>query len=130
MDDAPKQVALGFAINRPALMGPAAIQAPSPMQMLASNVQRAIKENSESSTNFEHIQAVLAMSKASGKYFDSLSINDQEIFKSAVQNTEVPRDRVVRMVNKIKELFQLPDKELAYEGFLEFAFGATIIESE
>ena len=90
----------------------------------------AIKENSESVTNFDHIKAILAMSKASGQYFDSLSSNDQQILKSAIQNQQVPRERIIRMVEKIKQLIDLPDKETAYEQFLEFAFGATIIESK
>ena len=128
-DDAPKQVALAYDVNRPALMGPAAIQAPSPMQMLASNVQAklAIKDNSQNVSNFEHIQALIQLTEATGKYFENWSEDQQLIFKNALDEKVVPEARRNRMVQKIKEIIQIRNKEEAYEQFLEYCFSAQLI---
>ena len=111
-------------------MGPAAIQNPSPMQMLAANFSPAIKENSENVTSFDHIKAILSMTRASGQYFDALNNNDKQTFKKALEEAVIPRARIIRMVQKINEIIINPDKEEAYEQFLEYIFSATIILSK
>ena len=117
-------------VNRPALYGPASIQAPSPMQMLASNVQTtmAIKDNSQNATNFEHIQALIQLTEATGKYFESWTEDQQMMFKNALNEKTVPEDRRLRMVQKIRMIIKLQNKDSAYEQFLEHCFSAEVVE--
>ena len=72
-EEATRQLRVSQDISSHALYGPAAIQAPSTLQMLANNVENPIKQNSTVVTGFEYIKALLNMVAAQGQYFDNLS---------------------------------------------------------
>ena len=72
-DEASRQLAVSQDISSHALFGPAAIQAPSNLQMLANSVENPTKQNSTVVTGFEYIKALINVSAAKGQYYDNLS---------------------------------------------------------
>ena len=72
-EEASRQLAVSQDISSHALFGPAAIQAPSNLQMLANSVENPTKQNSTVVTGFEYIKALINVSAAQGQYFDNLS---------------------------------------------------------
>ena len=124
-EDAPKQFHVVRDISRPGLFAPAAIQAPTPLQALNSAVTPMIKNNSEVVSGFEHMREILAMTKGEGRYFDVLKPDQKENFIQIMRDENVPANKLMRMVNKLKLLVKSTDSKDAYEKFLQFIFDAT-----
>ena len=72
-EEASRQLAVSQDISSHALFGPAAIQAPSNLQMLANSLEKPTKQNSTVVTGFEYIKALINVSAAQGQYYDNLS---------------------------------------------------------
>ena len=117
-------------LSRPQLYGPAAVQAPTKIQMLNSTVKPALKDNSSVVSGFHLIKEVLNMARAQGKYFESLSEGNQEDVVNYIKNMVIPSDRMSRLTKKLLHLVKLDNQVLAYEEFLEFMFGATIVSGK
>ena len=56
--------------------------------------------------------------------------DEKETFKTALAENEVPRERKQRMAAMIKKVIEIPDEEVAYEGFLEHIFSAAPVNDE
>ena len=62
-EQAPRQVEMSVEVSQKTLYGPAPIQVPSPMQMIASQSKPMVKANSTVVSAFEYIKGLLAMTK-------------------------------------------------------------------
>ena len=69
--EAPRQVEMSIEVSQKTLYGPAPIQVPSPLQMIADQPRPMLKTNSTVVSSFEYIKGLLAMTK----------VNDRSIFK-------------------------------------------------
>ena len=84
-----------------------------------------LNHNSAVTTSFDFIQAIIGMMRAEGQYFNALSWDDQVTFKQTLKNNRIPRERKERLSEALKRIIAMPDKEEAYEVFLEFIFDAS-----
>ena len=121
------------------LYGPAAIQAPSPLSMLAKEPVPMIKDNSEPVSAMEYIQGLLAMTKAEGKYFENaLNEEQQEHFKEilmqpASRATNRAAERLYQNLKNImhgEEFGERKSYDDQYEEFLENIFGCTKVSED
>ena len=121
------------------LYGPAAIQAPSPLSMLAREPMKMVKDNSEPVSAMEFIQGLLAMTKGEGRYFENaLNTTQQEHFVEvlalpASKATNRAAERLYKNLKNImfgKEFGEDKTYEDQYEEFLENIFGCTRVSVE
>ena len=62
-NEASRQVEMSLEVSQKTLYGPAPIQAPSPLQMIASQPRPMLKTNSTVVSAFEYMKGLLAMTK-------------------------------------------------------------------
>ena len=65
--EAPRQLEMSLEVSQKTLYGPAPIQVPSPLQMIASQPKPMLKTNSTVVSAFEYIKGLLAMTKVKSK---------------------------------------------------------------
>ena len=70
--EATRQLKVSQDISSRNLYGPAAIQAPNQLQILANSEVVHTKANSQVMSSFDYIKALLSMMRAQGLYFESL----------------------------------------------------------
>ena len=61
--EAPRQIEMAVEVSQQTLYGPAPIQAPSPLQMIAHQPKPMLKTNSTVVSAFEYIKGLLAMTR-------------------------------------------------------------------
>ena len=66
-ESAPRQVEMSTEVSQKTLYGPAPIQAPSPLQLIASRPRPMLKTNSTVVSSFEYIKGLLAMTQVNFK---------------------------------------------------------------
>lgn len=134
---APRQSELSDEVSKRNLYGPAAIQAESPIAILAKQQPTPmLKGNAEVVNALQYIQGLLAMTKAEGKYFEcALNPHEQAEFKKIIHEpassaTNRAAERLYKNLIRIINDSELESYEEQYEEFLETIFGCTMTSQD